>query len=218
MKSAKSILILFSIFLIFSCQAASMRWRKSNGVKSFKGYISLLPIKVRLSLKPKKDCAGTVDGTAELDNCNVCDADKTNDCVPDCDGVWDGIGAVLWETCYPTNTTYFNLTNSRLTGKIPPDIGNLTNLTELYLWGNQLTGIPPEIGNLTNLIKLHLGGNELTGSIPVEIGNLTNLTYLGLSDNKLSGEIPQQVCDLIESNNLDINHILDGNNLTNTCE
>jgi len=171
-----------------------MRWRKSNGVKSFKGYISLLPIKVRLSLKPKKDCAGTVDGTAELDNCNVCDADKTNDCVPDCDGVWDGIGAVLWETCYPTNTTYFNLTNSRLTGKIPPDIGNLTNL-----------------------IKLHLGGNELTGSIPVEIGNLTNLTYLGLSDNKLSGEIPQQVCDLIESNNLDINHILDGNNLTNTC-
>jgi len=36
------------------------------------------------------DCADVPFGTAELDNCNVCDSDKTNDCVPDCAGVWDG--------------------------------------------------------------------------------------------------------------------------------
>jgi len=36
------------------------------------------------------DCANTPNGTAELDNCNVCDTDKTNDCVPDCAGVWGG--------------------------------------------------------------------------------------------------------------------------------
>jgi Leucine-rich repeat (LRR) protein len=34
---------------------------------------------------------------------------------------------------------------------LPPEIGNLTNLTVLYLSGNQLTALPPEIGNLTNL-------------------------------------------------------------------
>ena len=39
-----------------------------------------------------------------------------------------------------------------ITGSIPPEIGNLTNLEILILSINQLTGsIPPEIGNLTNL-------------------------------------------------------------------
>ncbi|MCI5207836.1 MAG: leucine-rich repeat domain-containing protein, partial [Candidatus Electrothrix sp. ATG2] len=30
---------------------------------------------------------------------------------------------------------------------LPPEIGQLTNLTELQLWGNQLTYLPPEIVN-----------------------------------------------------------------------
>ena len=81
-----------------------------------------------------------------------------------------------------------------------------------------MSNIPSEIGNLTNLTFINLFGNQLTGEIPSEIGNLTNLTSLYLYDNQLTGEIPQEVCDLIESNNLDINQILDGNNLTNTCE
>ena len=38
----------------------------------------------------EEDCAGVAGGTAELDNCNVCDTDKTNDCVPDCAGVAGG--------------------------------------------------------------------------------------------------------------------------------
>ncbi|MCH2245973.1 MAG: leucine-rich repeat domain-containing protein, partial [Crocosphaera sp.] len=37
---------------------------------------------------------------------------------------------------------------------IPPEIGQLTNLTSLNLWNNQLTNIPPEIGQLTNLTSL----------------------------------------------------------------
>jgi len=41
---------------------------------------------------------------------------------------------------------------------------------------------------------------------------------LNLGWNQLTGEIPPEVCDLIASNNLDIYYILDGNNLTNTCE
>ena len=65
--------------------------------------------------------------------------------------------------------------------------------------------------------KLDLTSDHI-GEIPPEIGNLTNLTQLHLSINQLTGEIPSEVCDLIESNNLNMDYILTGNNLTNTCE
>ena len=66
---------------------------------------------------------------------------------------------------------------------------------------NPLTGsIPPEIGNLTNLTYLDLRTYQLTGSIPSEIGNLTNLTWLKLEDQQLTGEIPESICNLVENN------------------
>ena len=74
------------------------------------------------------------------------------------------------------------------------------------------------LGNLEDLTSLNLFNNQLTGELPPEIGNLTSLQNLWLYNNQLTGEIPQEVCDLIESNNLDINYILNGNNLTYTCE
>jgi Leucine-rich repeat (LRR) protein len=55
---------------------------------------------------------------------------------------------------------------------------------------------PPEIGNLTNLINLILDGNNLSGEIPSEIGNLTGLFYLILSENQLTEEIPENNCEL----------------------
>ena len=43
----------------------------------------------------------------------------------------------------------------------------------LYLHGNGLSGeIPEELGNLTNLVGLYLGYNQLSGEIPAELGNL----------------------------------------------
>jgi len=95
-----------------------------------------------------------------------------------------------------TNLTYLNLGHNKLTGEIPSEIGNLTNLTYLHLGGNELTGeIPSEIWNLTNLTSMMLYNNELTGSIPSEIGNLTDLSYLELQENQLSGEIPSEIGD-----------------------
>jgi hypothetical protein len=83
----------------------------------------------------------------------------------------------LWGESYSVlYTNVLNLTNSGLTGSIPPEIGNLTNLINLMLYNNQLTGsIPSEIGNLSNLTNLNLYGNQFTGSIPSEIGNLMEL-------------------------------------------
>ena len=79
----------------------------------------------------------------------------------------------LWGKSYSIETTFIlTLNNKGLSGPIPPEIGNLINLTSLDLHGNQLTGpIPPEIGNLTNLKILNFTENQLTGIIPNEICN-----------------------------------------------
>ena len=90
-----------------------------------------------------------------------------------------------------SNLTRLSLFSNQLTGEIPPELGRLANLTGLYLYVNQLTGeIPPELGGLSNLQRLGLAGNQLTGEIPPELGGLSNLTELVLADNGLTGEIP----------------------------
>ena len=86
-----------------------------------------------------------------------------------------------------TNLRYLVLNQNRLSGEIPSELGNLANLRYLELDQNRLSGeIPAELGNLTNLERLVLSDNQLTGTIPKELGNLTNLTHLELDDNQLS--------------------------------
>jgi Leucine-rich repeat (LRR) protein len=77
---------------------------------------------------------------------------------------------------------------------LPPEIGNLTNLTHLYLPITDLTTLPKEIGNLVNLKELDLSGNYLT-TVPKEIGNLRNLTKLNLSGNSLT-TLPEEITNL----------------------
>ena len=84
-----------------------------------------------------------------------------------------------------------------LTGRIPPELGNLANLKWLKLENNDLSGpVPPQLGDLANLIDLDLGSNDLSGSIPQQLGNLASLERLFLSDNNLHGPIPPTLGDL----------------------
>ena len=90
-----------------------------------------------------------------------------------------------------------NLRENQLTGSIPTELGNLTNLESLRLGGNQLSGpIPESIGNLTNLTRLDLYENQLSGPIPTWLDTLAKLTSLNLRDNQLSGGIPESIRNL----------------------
>ena len=93
--------------------------------------------------------------------------------------------------------TELDLSENALTGRIPPALGNLTNLIGLDLSWNQLTGtIPPTLGNLTNLKYLILSTNKLRGTIPPALADLTNLIELVLHENQLTGRIPPTLANL----------------------
>jgi len=91
------------------------------------------------------------------------------------------------------NLTSLYLGDSQLT-TLPTQISELKNLTYLNLDGNQLTTLPAQIGELKNLESLSLYGNQLT-TLPPQIGGLKNLTWLGLNKNQLT-TLPPQIGEL----------------------
>ena len=76
-----------------------------------------------------------------------------------------------------------------MTEEIPPSLSYLTNLRELFLWGNQLSGPIPNLSRLTSLQYLYLQDNQLSGMIP-DLSRLTELRRVFLEQNQLEGEIP----------------------------
>ena len=96
-----------------------------------------------------------------------------------------------------SNLTRLVLRSNSFSGSILPELGNLTKLTHLDLGGNELTGgVPTELADFSSLTHLDLGSNDLGGSIPPELGSLSNLTHLALSNNGLSGSIPPELGNL----------------------
>ena len=109
------------------------------------------------------------------------------------------------ETDKDGRVTALHLVANGLSGEIPAELGNLTNLQLLYLHSNILSGeIPEELGGLTNLQSLYLSENALSGKIPAKLGNLTNLEDLFLNRNELSGPLPLTLSALSQLLVLDI--------------
>jgi hypothetical protein len=87
---------------------------------------------------------------------------------------------------------YLDLAFRKLRGRLPDEIGLLTNLLVLNLKNNYLEGTIPSViyNKLTNLRLLGLSANEISSTISPDISKLTDLRELHLSDLSLTGEIP----------------------------
>ena len=117
----------------------------------------------------------------------------------------------------PNSAAGLRTSGNRLTGRIPPELGDLINLETLSLSMNQLSGsIPPELGKLANLRTLSLSRNRLTGTLPRELGSLIRLERLDLAVSYdltltpprplyvLSGPLPPELGNLIRLKELDL--------------
>ena len=94
-------------------------------------------------------------------------------------GEWHGV-----TTDAEGRVSGLDLQDNALSGRIPVELGSLTNLEELRLNDNELTGeIPNALGFLENLAVLHLAGNPLTGCVPTALMDVADNDFdeLGLA-------------------------------------
>nr|GEV21895.1 MDIS1-interacting receptor like kinase 2-like [Tanacetum cinerariifolium] len=98
------------------------------------------------------------------------------------------------------------LSNNRLSGFIPLDLGLLGELSLLNLSMNKLNGsIPSSLGDCSKLFDLNLS-NKLTHEIPDQIGGLDHQSLLDLSRNLLTGEIPSALSSPSSLEMLNLSH------------
>ncbi|KAL4290561.1 hypothetical protein GQ457_14G002160 [Hibiscus cannabinus] len=111
-----------------------------------------------------------------------------------------------------TNMTVLNfMWNQNIRGTIPKEIGNIKTLKFLLLSGNQLSGpLADELGFLPNLLMFQIDLNQITGSLPISFGNLTQCRHFHMNNNSISGQIPSELRSMPEL----IHFLLDNNNLT----
>ncbi|KAL6839793.1 hypothetical protein ACP4OV_030481 [Aristida adscensionis] len=84
-----------------------------------------------------------------------------------------------------------DLSNNKLTGSIPQQIGKLINLGILDISNNKLSGeIPSDLGLCAVMQFLHMEDNMLSGIIPQSLNKLKAIQMMDLSENNLSGPIP----------------------------
>ncbi|KAJ9147524.1 hypothetical protein P3X46_029676 [Hevea brasiliensis] len=128
---------------------------------------------------------------------------------------------ILFEKCNELDKLILNVSNNRMSGQIPADIGTMCrSLKLLDASNNQITGfIPPGIGKMVSLVSLNLSCNFLQGPIPTSLSQIKGLKYLSLAGNKINGSIPSSLGELQSLEVLDLSsNMLSGeipNNLVN---
>jgi Leucine-rich repeat (LRR) protein len=91
------------------------------------------------------------------------------------------------------NLKHLDISANQMSLPFPSTMSQMSNLASLYTGINGFGEhpIPGFLASMTNLKELSMKQNQLTGQIPAFIGGLTNLQVLDLDFNRLSGAIPE---------------------------
>ena len=89
----------------------------------------------------------------------------------------------------------FQAVGSKVKGVFPEWLYDMTSLKAVRLNGNNITGeLSDKLGQLTNLTDLYLNNNKnLSGTIPAAIGQLKNLVSINVAVTAIGGAIPQEL-------------------------
>jgi len=148
---------------------------------------------------PSAECAALVALYRSTNGSNWADNDGWLATNTPC--TWSGI------TCTRDHVSHISLFYNRLTGTLPPELGDLSRLQVVELWVNQLRGpIPAGLGNLSELISLDLSNNQFTDPFPVQLGSLTKLQNLSLAHNQIGGAIPTILGEMKSLDTLNLSH------------
>ncbi|KAF8391903.1 hypothetical protein HHK36_022243 [Tetracentron sinense] len=117
---------------------------------------------------------------------------------------WSGSNPCKWTgiNCDSSGrVTSISLASKSLSGSLPTDLNQLTQLKTLSLQNNQISGALPSLSNLTNLQEVYLDNNNFTSVSPSFLSGLTSLQIFSISENPnlATWLIPQ---DLAQSGSL----------------
>ncbi|KAK8524702.1 hypothetical protein V6N12_029560 [Hibiscus sabdariffa] len=107
-----------------------------------------------------------------------------------------------------TKLTSLRYQGNSFEGPIPSSFAKLTSLTSLRI-GDIYNGSSSLdfVRNLTNLTDLDLSFNNLTGTIPIALFTMNSLQDLFLGNNSLTGDIPKIKTDTLQTMNLVGNYL-----------
>lgn len=141
---------------------------------------------------------------SESENIFLCDfieatnvetvADSGWDCAEVNDGkcTWPGVRCNNENVM--TSLDFRNFDAYALTGTVPPSIGELTQITSVFLRHTRFhSSLPETMGNLVNMKYLIMYDNKFSGEIPAGLFQFNMCSEIYLQDNNFSGTLPNFV-------------------------
>lgn len=86
-----------------------------------------------------------------------------------------------------------------MSGRIPLDIGDVTELREIKIDASSLAGnLPDSMSKLTKLVKIEIWTslNQEVTTLPTVLREMKSLRYLELWENTMTGGLPDWICEL----------------------
>lgn len=106
---------------------------------------------------------------------------------------------VLWGATMPQLQKLL-LTDHRLTGTLPSEYSQMTNLKQFIMFNNLLSGsLPSSYGAWQELERIDLADNQLSGPLPSSYFAWDKVTFMILNDNNFAGTVPVEWASHIDN-------------------